>query len=168
MYIISNKLLNNSLSREYYLRLNREKRILEVYKHCEDSKLRENYPIREDFDQSDYTMYELDKEIQCIYGGEGEKRTPRGIFHIYKKSEGEYRSPYYENRSVVKFFGYLGVFEDYFIHSDLYDENVTVDNFRTVEPISRADEHTAGCIRIAQEELDWLLENVEIGTVVEM
>lgn len=168
MYIVSNKYLDKASNHDYYLHLSRDESILEVYKKCEASKLREEYPIREDFDESDYTMYKLCKKIKCIYGGKGTKRTPRGLFHIYMKSKDEYKSPYYERRGTVKFFGYLGIFEDYFIHSDLYDENITIDNFREYEPISKDDEHTAGCIRVSQKELDWLLENIEVGTVVEV
>lgn len=52
--------------------------------------------------------------------------------------------------------------------ANLYDKNVTIDNLRKTEPISKDDEHTAGCIRVEQEDLDWLVENVEVGTVVEM
>ena len=168
MYIISNQMLDAKSNNEYLLRLNREQSILEVYKKCKSSKVREEYPIREDFDESDYTMYELYKEMKCIFGGEGKKRTPRGVFHIYKKSDDEYRSTYYEGRDYVKFFGFIGIFEDYFIHSDLYDDNVTLNNYKDTESISKADKHTAGCIRVAQEELNWLVENVEVGCVVEV
>lgn len=168
MYIISNNMLSKDSNNAFFMRLNREKSILEVYKKCESSKLREEYPIRDDFDESDYTMYELYKEMKCIFGGEGKKRTPSGLFHIYDKSNGEYRSSYYEDRDCVKFFGYLAIFEDYFIHSDLYDEYVSIENFRNVEPISKNDEHTAGCIRVAQDDLEWILKNVEIGSVVEV
>ncbi len=30
------------------------------------------------------------------------------------------------------------------------------------------DDHTSGCIRVKQEELDWLVENVDVGTTVVM
>ena len=168
MFIISNQIFHNGINNDYYLRLNREKSILEVYKKCESFRIREKYPIREDFDESGYTMFELYKEMKCIFGGEESKRTPSGIFHIYKKSKDEYRSSYYQGKDCVKFFGYLGFFEDYFIHSDLYDEYVSIENFRNVEPISKNDEHTAGCIRVAQDDLEWILKNVEIGSVVEV
>ena len=168
MYIISNNMLSKNSNNEYFLRLNREQSILEVYKKCESSKLREVYPIRKEFDESGYTMFELYKEMKCIFGGEGKKRTPSGLFHIYDKSNGEYRSLYYEDRDCVKFFGYLAIFEDYFIHSDLYDEYVSIENFRNVEPISKDDKHTSGCIRVAQDDLEWLLKTVEIGSIVEV
>lgn len=168
MYIISNDMLSKDSNNEYFLRLNREQSILEVYKKCESSKLRDEYPIRKEFDESGYTMFELYKEMKCIFGGEGKKRTPSGLFHIYDKSNGEYRSLYYEDRDCVKFFGYLAIFEDYFIHSDLYDEYVSIENFRNVEPISKDDKHTSGCIRVAQDDLEWLLKTVEIGSIVEV
>lgn len=41
-------------------------------------------------------------------------------------------------------------------------------NDASVEPISKGDDHTSGCIRVAQENLDWLVENIEDGTTVEM
>ena len=59
MYIISNDMLSKDSNNEYFLRLNREQSILEVYKKCESSKLREVYPIRKEFDESGYTMFEL-------------------------------------------------------------------------------------------------------------
>ncbi len=31
-----------------------------------------------------------------------------------------------------------------------------------------SDDHTSGCIRVKQDELDWLLENVDVGTIVVM
>ena len=168
MYIISNNMLSKDSNNAFFMRLNREKSILEVYKKCESSKLREEYPIRDDFAESGYTMVELYKELRCIFGGEGKKRTPSGLFHIYDKSKGEYKSSYYEGKDCVKFFGYLSFFEDYFIHSDLYDENITIKNYKEAEPISKEDVNTAGCIRVAQDELDWLVENVEVGTIVEV
>lgn len=168
MYIISNNMLSKDSNNEYFLRLNREQSILEVYKKCESSKLRDEYPIRKEFDESGYTMFELYKEMKCIFGGEGKKRTPNGLFHIYDKSKGEYRSSYYKGKDCVKFFGYLSFFEDYFIHSDLYDENITIKNYKEAEPISKEDVNTAGCIRVGQDELDWLVENVEVGTIVEV
>lgn len=168
MYIISNNMLSKDSNNAFFMRLNREKSILEVYKKCESSKLREEYPIRDDFEESGYTMFELYKELRCIFGGEGKKRTPRGLFHIYDKSKGEYKSSYYEGKDCVKFFGYLSFFEDYFIHSDLYDENITIKNYKEAEPISKEDVNTAGCIRVGQDELDWLVENVEVGTIVEV
>ena len=36
------------------------------------------------------------------------------------------------------------------------------------EPISGNDTFTSGCIRIAQSELEWLLESIEPGTTVIM
>ncbi len=35
-----------------------------------------------------------------------------------------------------------------------------------IQPVSKSDDHTSGCIRIKQDELDWLLENVDVGTMV--
>ena len=60
------------------------------------------------------------------------------------------------------------IFEDYFIHSDLYDAEVARESMQDYEPISGNDTFTSGCIRIAQPELEWLLENIESGTTVIM
>jgi lipoprotein-anchoring transpeptidase ErfK/SrfK len=34
--------------------------------------------------------------------------------------------------------------------------------------ISKGNDHTPGCIRMKQEELDWLVENVDVSTIVVM
>lgn len=105
--------------------------------------------------------------MDCIYGGE-KSPTPTGIFQVEKKSTEEYISGYYPELDQVKFFGYLVIFEDYFIHSDLYAADVTKETLEENEPVSKGDTSTSGCIRISQEDLDWLLENVEVGTPVIM
>ena len=112
-------------------------------------------------------MYEKLKSVDCIFGGE-KSSTPTGIFEVEKKSAEEYISGYYPKRGKVKFFGYLVIFEDYFIHSDLYDAAVTGETMHDHEPISKNDTFTSGCIRIAQSELKWLVENIELGTTVIM
>lgn len=68
----------------------------------------------------------------------------------------------------VKFFGYLAVFEDYFIHSNMYLTDAVSDTFMEQEPISEQDEHTSGCIRVPQEELDWLVANIPEKSIIEM
>ena len=153
MYIVKREFENQETN--YLLKLNRTDHKLEVYQKADNSVLNEHYSIRSDFDASGYTMYEKLKSIDCIFGGE-KCPTPIGIFKVESKSAEEYLSGYYPKRGQVKFFGYLVIFEDYFIHSDLY------------EPISGNDTFTSGCIRIAQPELEWLLENIEPGTTVIM
>ena len=111
--------------------------------------MNEHYSIRPDFDSSGYMMYEKLKSVDCIFGGE-KSPTPTGIFEVEKKSAEEYISGYYPKRGKVKFFGYLVIFEDYFIHSDLYDAAVTGETMQDHEPISKNDTFTSGCIRIAQ------------------
>ena len=112
-------------------------------------------------------MYDKLKSIDCIFGGE-KSPTPTGIFKVESKSAEEYLSGYYPKRGQVKFFGYLVIFEDYFIHSDLYDAEVTMETMQYHEPISGKDTFTSGCIRIARSELEWLIENIELGTTVIM
>ena len=149
------------------LELNREARLLEVYRRAGDKQLREVYDLRDDFDDSPYAVLEREKAFPCIFGGE-ETPTPRGFFRVENKTEEEYISGYYPKLDKVKFFGYLEIVEDYFIHSDLYAADVTEDMMRSgkAEPLSKADEHTSGCVRVAQDALDWLVENIEVGTMV--
>ena len=105
--------------------------------------------------------------MDCIYGGE-KSPTPTGIFQVEKKSTEEYISGYYPELEQVKFFGYFVIFEDYFIHSDLYAADVMKETMEKNEPISKGDASTSGCIRVSQADLNWLLENIEIGTSVIM
>jgi len=84
------------------------------------------------------------------------------------KSAEEYVSGYYPELDQVKFFGYLVIFEDYFIHSDLYASNATKETMQDYEPVSKDDTFTSGCIRVSQENLNWLLENIDVGTTVIM
>lgn len=152
---------------QHLLELNREARLLEVYRRAGDKRLREFYSLRDDFDDSPYVMLEREKAFPCIFGGE-KSPTPRGYFRVENKTAKEYLSGYYPEHDKVKFFGYLEIVEDYFIHSDLYAADVTEGMMRSgdAKPLSKADEHTSGCVRIAQDALDWLVENIEIGTMV--
>lgn len=87
---------------------------------------------------------------------------------MLSKTTDEYVSSYDPEHGKVKFFGYLAIFEDYFIHSHLYDETVSEADMRSGkgEPVSGFDDHTLGCVIVAQEHLDWLTENVKVGTMV--
>ena len=168
-YIAHKSLLSSVCTNQYYLKLNRAAQSLEVYEQADNNLLRELYPLREDFDTSDYVLFTLKKAIPCIFGGEGRTRTPAGIFR--ERVSGlheEYVSPYHPQHEQVKFFGYLEVFEDYFIHSNMYLTDVTSDTFMAKEPISAQDEHTSGCIRVPQEELDWLVANIPEESMIEM
>ena len=168
LYIIKEELLG--VAKERVLKLDRDAKKLLVYKRVGNEKLRDHYSIRKDFDSSPYVMYEVEKTFDCIFGGENSP-TPEGVFTVLSKTTDEYVSGYYPKRDRVKFFGYLVIFEDYFIHSDLYEINATAEAMRndpSIQPISKADDYTSGCIRVAQENLDWLVENVEVGTMVVM
>lgn len=151
----------------YLLKLNRTQHRLEFYKKVPNDKLNDYYSIRKDFDSSDYVIYQLERNIDCLFGSV-EKPTPKGIFKIHKKSEGEYLSGYREGYDKVKFFGYLVVFEDYFIHSDMYTVDVTKDNYKSAESISKKDKETSGCIRVSQDDIDWLVKNIDVGTTIIM
>lgn len=152
----------------HLLKLNRETQKLEVYRKVSNEKITEYYSIREDFDTSNYVIFELENTFDCIFGSE-KKPTPNGLFKIQNKSSGEYISEYYPEYDKVKFFGYLVVFEDYYIHSDMYTVNVTKNMIKKdnkIKSISKRDEFTSGCIRVSQKDVDWLVENIEIGTTV--
>lgn len=155
------------------LKLNRETSELEVYQKEEQNPnqvLHNAYSIRDDFDPTDeYAMYVLQKTYPCIFGGE-QTPTPVGTFKISKVSDKreEYVSGYHPEYDTVKFFGYMVIFEDYFIHSNMYLSDVTSETFEKQKTISKADEHTSGCIRVPQEAIDWLVENVQEGTTVIM
>ena len=109
----------------------------------------------------------MKKSRKCLFGRE-DSPTPYGVFDIVKKSKvkEEYISGYHKKYERIKFFGYLVIFEDYFIHSDLYMDRVTSETFEQAEPISNGDNGTAGCIRVSQKNVEWLLENIEVGTTV--
>lgn len=156
----------NSLN-DYLIKINCSTNKLEIYYKSDNSVLHKYYSIRPDFDASNYIMYEKVKSMDCIYGGE-KSPTPTGIFQVEKKSTEEYISGYYPELEQVKFFGYLVIFEDYFIHSDLYAADVMKETMEKNEPISKGDASTSGCIRVSQADLNWLLENIEIGTSVIM
>ena len=168
--IVQNEILSPACTNQYYLKLNRTAQSLEVYEQEDNNTMRELYPLREDFDTSDYALFTLKKSIPCIFGGEGRTRTPAGMFRIEHVSglHEEYVSPYHPQHEQVKFFGYLAVFEDYFIHSNMYLTDAASDTFMEQEPISAQDEHTSGCIRVPQEELDWLVDHIPEESIIEM
>ena len=151
----------------FLLKLNRQAHQLEVYKKADGQALRKNYSIRKDFVPCEYTIYEKIKEMPCLFGRE-DSPTPYGVFDIVKKSKvkEEYIKKKKKKYERIKFFGYLVIFEDYFIHSDLYMDRVTSETFEQAEPISNGDTGTAGCIRVSQKNVEWLLENIEVGTTV--
>ena len=167
MYIVS-KRINNEANNKYFLILDRDASYLKIYEKTSADSLRKNYPIRKDFDSSGYIMYELVKNISCIFGGEGKNQTPAGIFNIEKVSSSEYISKYHSKFDQVKFFGYLVIFEDYFIHSDMYLMDTNIDDFSRKKPISEQDKHTVGCIRVSQDDLYWLINNIDVGTTIEL
>ena len=168
-YIVRKSVLSPECSNKYYLKLDRVSHALDVYEQ-DSGDLREFYPLREDFDTSDYALFTLKTSIPCIFGGEGKTRTPAGIFQIEHVSwiHEEYISGFHPEHAQVKFFGYLVIFEDYFIHSDMYLSDADSETFMQKKSISSQDSHTSGCIRISQNDLDWLTENVPEGTVIEM
>ncbi len=164
--IVKNDILSMDCDNRYYLKLNRTASRLEVYEKSTSFHDVPIIPVRNDFDFSDYAFYVLSKAIPCIFG-DAFTDTPKGIFRIEQKSDEEYISSYYPKYDKVKFFGYLVFFEDYFIHSNLYSIDVTKAAFRDTKPISSQDEHTTGCIRVKQEDLDWLVQNISLHITVE-
>ncbi len=148
--------------RPYLLKLNRETSELEVFKKCGNEKLYDSRLIRQTYDSNAYVVFEKEVSFPCIYGG-GSTPTPTGVFQIEAKSSEEYISPYYPNHSQVKFFGYLVIFEDYFIHSDLYAAEAAAP--AAGRAISLHDKTTSGCIRVSQKALSWLIEHIDVGTI---
>lgn len=114
IYIIQKSAL--SYIDSYFLKLNRELNKLEVYQKVDNDELQDYYSIRENFNSEEYILFGKKKIFECIIGDE-DSPTPTGIFRVENKSKGEYISNYYDKYDKVKFFGYLVVFEDYFIHS---------------------------------------------------
>lgn len=168
MYLVADSVLELKCDNHYYLKLNRNNHAFDVFVDSTEQRLRETYPLRTDFDASGYHFFELLKSIPCLFGGEGKTQTPQGIFRIQNVTKDEYVSTYRKGISEVKFFGHLDIFEDYFIHSEMYPMDATIDTFRTMKSISSEDTHTAGCIRVAQDNLDWLIANIPVGTTIEM
>ena len=117
IYIVKKKISTEN----FLLKLNQQAHQLEVHKKADEQALRKNYSIRKDFVPCEYTIYEKIKEMPCLLGHE-DSPTPYGVFDIVKKSKvkEEYISGYHKKYERIKFFGYLVIFEDYFIHSDLY------------------------------------------------
>lgn len=149
--------------RPYLIKLDRETSRLEVFKKCPNEKLYDYFPIRPAYDSSNYVIFQKELSVPCIFGGE-RSPTPTGLFYIEAKSAEEYISSFYPGYDQVKFFGYLMIFEDYFIHSDLYagdEPGPTVG-----KAISQNDKTTSGCIRISQENLSWLMKHIDVGTLV--
>ena len=108
-------------------------------------------------------MLEMVDSMSCLFGGE-KSPTPYGVFQVEKVSDSEYVSGYRPGYDAVKFFGYIVVFEDYFIHSDMYEASVT--DYKNASSISSNDTFTSGCIRISQKSLDKLLSLIPVGTTV--
>ena len=153
--------------KRFMLKLNREQKSLDLYERINEENLRKYYTLRESFDLSEYVVFEKKQSFPCLLGRE-ESPTPFGMFQIQKVSAEEYVSGYHAKYDKVKFFGYLVIFEDYFIHSDMYLEKVMVKDMRSgqAQSVSKEENGTAGCIRVSQEAVDWLAEQVEEGTLI--
>lgn len=151
---------------EYLLKLDRCNNLLRVYEKSESKKIRGYYSLREDFSMDNYDLYEEVKQFKCIYG-QVETPTPFGVFQVENKSYDWYITPYrpknLTNIEKLKFQGYLEIFEDYFIHSDIFAENTdgTSEIVGTVK-----DGGTTGCVRVSSDDLKWLLDNIPVKTTV--
>lgn len=147
----------------YLIKLNREESRLEIFKKCGNEKLYSTCLIRKNYNSGAYVVFEKGLSVPCIFG-RSSTPTPEGVFHIEAKSTNEYISTYYPNYDKVKFFGYLVIFEDYFIHSDLYtaDQAGPTDG----KSIGCNDKATSGCIRVSQDNLAWLIKNIDVKTLI--
>lgn len=168
MYIVNKKIWNTKVYDIYFIKLNRTEKQLDIYKKVDVNKLRDKYPVRNDFFLQDYIAYEKIKSIPCIFGASGDRETPFGTFMIEKISYDEYVSPYHPVYEKVKFFGYMVIFEDYYIHSDMYMMEANINNYKNMQSISLQDKYTAGCVRVSRDSMEWLLNNIPVGTVIEL
>lgn len=152
--------------KKYLLKLNRSNQCLEIYEKVSNNKLLDYHSIREDFETSNYVLFEKYKEFSCICGGD-DSQTPCGIFNIENKSKNFYISTYHKDYDKVKFLGYLVIFEDYFIHSNMYLMDIEESDIRngSAKTISVDDKFTQGCVRVEQDALDWLVDNIDVGTI---
>ncbi|MCI9263645.1 MAG: L,D-transpeptidase [Oscillospiraceae bacterium] len=161
IFILKKEIPGAELS--WLIKLNRGESRLEIYRKCDNEKLYDDLTIQKSYDSTAHVVFEKAKSFPSIFGREATP-TPEGIFHIEAKSAKEYISAYYPNYSQVKFFGYLVIFEDYFIHSDLYKIGEDIPN--ADKAISLKDKATSGCIRVPQKNLSWLIDNIDVGTLV--
>lgn len=162
----------------FYLQLDRDEKLLKIYKRNNDFEaVKAYYPLDENFDVNNDVPFEIFDEIPCIFGGEEGSQTPKGIFKIKNVSEKnkEFVSGFNPNHEKVKFYGYIEIYEYYWIHSNMYvGESINSNNFRNhpenlVHGAQNKDgsEHTSGCIRIPnQNKLDELLEIISPGDIV--
>lgn len=153
-------------SSNYLLKLDRNNDLLRVYKKVETEKIRDYYSLRKDFSMDNYVVYEEIKQFNCIFGC-SETPTPFGVFQVENKSYDWYITPYrpknLANVEKLKFQGYLEIFEDYFIHSDIFAKNTDGTN-EIVGTVK--DGGTTGCVRVNSDDLKWLLDNIPVKTTV--
>lgn len=151
---------------KYLLKLDRNSNLLRVYEKSDPQKIWDYYSLRKDFSMDKYLLYEEVKQFKCIYG-HTETPTPFGVFQVENKSNDWYVTPYrpknLKNVGILKFQGYLEIFEDYFIHSDIFAENTDGTN-EIVGTVK--DGGTTGCVRVNSDDLKWLLDNIPVKTTV--
>lgn len=168
--LISNK--NISVMSNYLINVDTSNNVLNILEKIqasdnEDKKellASEKITLRDNFvpELENYSLYRCIKTMECIVGGP-KTPTPQGHFEITNISNEKYISNYYEGGKVC-FFGYLEIFEDYFIHSHLYKENATEDD--KGKSVSLKDKYTSGCIRVDEDDLKYLLEKIQIDTPI--
>ncbi|MBE5970674.1 MAG: L,D-transpeptidase [Lachnospiraceae bacterium] len=164
MIILNRNLIHTS---KYILKLDRINSKLCVFEQLANEEIRKYYSLKSDYKLDGFAGFSLIKEFSCIFGG-SKTPSPEGIFCILDKSHDEYVSSYYGDEP-VKFFGYFVIFEDYFIHSGLYTREADKTDFEAEskdKQIGANDSSTHGCIRVSKSDLLWLLNNIEIGTIV--
>ena len=151
---------------EYLLKLDRCNNLLRVYEKSDPQKIWDYYSLRKDFSMDNYVVYEEIKQFNCIFGC-SETPTPFGVFQVENKSYDWYITPYrpknLTNIEKLKFQGYLEIFEDYFIHSDIFSEAA---NGETEVVGTVKDNGTTGCVRVSSDDLKWLLDNIPVKTTV--
>ena len=163
----------------YYLKLDRQNRVLKVYERTQNFDLVNRfYPLDKNFDVRNDVPFLLKEDIPVLYGGSEGSQTPKGIYKVHNvsKKHQEYVSGFNPNYGTVKLFGYIEIYEYYWIHSNMYvGEDVNESNFMSKEDKivhgnynPDGTEHTSGCIRIQdQAKLDELMEYIQPGDIVD-
>ena len=163
----------------YYLKLDRQNKILKIYERTQNFDLvKRFYPLDKNFDIRNDAPFIFKEGVAVLFGGDEGSQTPKGIYKVQNvsKKHQEYKSGFNPNHPQVKMYGYIEIYEYYWIHSNMYvGDEINESTFMNhpeniVHGNSNADgsEHTSGCIRIPnQAKLDEIMEYIQPGDIVD-
>lgn len=157
-------------SSKQLLKLNRETRHLELYIRSKSNLTFDDViSTYNNIDISDYYIYRMTDSFPCVLEEQNLSIVP-GIFIIKRVSEvrEEYISACYKNLGRIKFFGYITIFNNCFIHGNVYNEDVTIDKIDNEHIVVKDNENILNGIRVYQEDLEWLVENIKQGATLIM